>query len=182
MSKKQRDEFFPSDEEDEFLRVITEKAKGDLLYVATRLLEVTARYFQFRMREVITRGIYFTHTYHVEYTDKGARLILEITIPDDIIEKYKKEYAKKAKTVKKLIRSAKLRDRHYYYNKPLANIVEEEFILKETEKEQSGGENVSDGGDQDSSSKGARETKGSLEGGYYTQGPGENNRGGWWMK
>jgi len=146
-------EFAPPDEEDEFIREIMERAKGDLIYVATRILEVVARYFQFRLRELVTKGIYLTHTYHLEYKENGARLVLEITIPQDIIEKYKREYAKRAKIVKQYIRSGKHIDRYRLINKPMASIVEEETIFKEKEEKNTGGENVSDGGDQDSSPK-----------------------------
>jgi len=143
-------EFAPPTEEDEFIKEIMERAKGDLIYVATRILEVVARYFQFRLRELVTRGIYLTHTYHLEYKENGARLVLEITIPQDIIEKYKREYARKAKIVKRYIRSGRHIDRHRLINKPLASIVEEEFILKEKESEKTGGTRATNGGDQDS--------------------------------
>ena len=70
-----------------------------------------------------------------------------------LIEKYKREYAKRAKIVKQYIRSGKHIDRYRLINKPMASIVEEETIFKEKEEKNTGGENVSDGGDQDSSSK-----------------------------
>ncbi len=146
-------EFAPPDEEDEFIREIMERAKGDLIYVATRILEVVARYFQFRLRELVMKGIYLTHTYHLEYKENGAKLVLEITIPKDVIEKYKREYAKRAKIVKQYIRSGKHIDRYRLINKPMASIVEEETIFKEREKDQLGEENGSSKGDQAPSSK-----------------------------
>lgn len=153
MVKQPPKEFAPPDEEDEFIREIMERAKGDLIYVATRILEVVARYFQFRLRELVTKGIYLTHTYHLEYKENGARLVLEITIPQDIIEKYQKEYAKRAKIVKQYIRSGKHIDRYRLINKPMASIVEEETIFKEEEEKNTGEKNGSRKGDQAPCSK-----------------------------
>ncbi|RLC76722.1 MAG: hypothetical protein DRJ03_28080 [Chloroflexi bacterium] len=153
MVDKPPKEFAPPNEEDEFIREIMERAKGDLIYVATRILEVVARYFQFRLRELVTKGIYLTHSYYLEYKENGAKLVLEITIPKDIIEKYQREYARRAKIVKQYIRSGKHIDRYRLINKPMASIVEEETIFKKEEEKNTGEKDDSRKGDQALGSK-----------------------------
>ena len=114
--------------EDEFVDTIVQRAKGDILYVVTRLAEVVVRYFQFRVRELVRIGLYVRHSYEVEYGDNEVRVMLRIVVPEDIIEKFKKEYTKRAKYIQKLIRSARIRDRHYYETRSF------EEILLESEK------------------------------------------------
>lgn len=119
--------------DDEFVRHIMERAKGDIMYVITRLAEVTIRYFQFRARELVRLGIYIRHSYEVEYRDNEVIVVFRIAVPEEVIRKYQEEYGRRAKYVHKLMRSARIRDRHYYS----ARGVEEE-LLDSSQKEESG--------------------------------------------
>ncbi len=99
-------------EEDEFVKEFMERAKYDLLYVVTRLLEITARYFQFRVRDVVARGLTFTHTYNIRYEDNRVILTLEVEVPQELIDKYAKRYGEMAKIVRRIMRHGRVTDRY----------------------------------------------------------------------
>jgi len=109
--------------EDELVEKIIELARGDLLYIANRLIEITVRYFQFRIREIVRRGFYFSYDTRVDYKDNEVIATLKVIIPEDIMKRYEEEYRKRAKYIKKLIRNARIRDRHYYETRSFEEIL-----------------------------------------------------------
>lgn len=120
--------------DDKFIETIVQRAKGDLLYVATRLAEVTIRYFQFRARELVRVGFYFKHSYEVEYKDNEIIVVFRISIPEDLLNKYKEEYGKRAKYIRKITRSARVWDRYMYETRNFEDL-EGETILREKEED-----------------------------------------------
>lgn len=99
-------------DEDEFVREFMERARYDLLNVATRIMEVVARYFQYRVREVLAQGLTFTYTHRVEYSDRSVRVVMEILIPDELLERYMESYGRMAKIVRSIMRRGKIVDRY----------------------------------------------------------------------
>jgi len=69
-----------------FIESDTEKeAKADLIYLIERLLSITKRYFEFRVRELTDRGLLFNYSYNVEKFWDGVRLTIDIRFGKDLV-------------------------------------------------------------------------------------------------
>jgi len=69
-----------------FLEPDTEKeAKADLISIIERLLGITARYFEFRIRELTDKGLLFNYSYNLEKFWDGVKLTIDIRFGKDAV-------------------------------------------------------------------------------------------------
>jgi len=60
-----------------------EQSKYDFVYVAEKILNITARYFEFRMTEYTQKGVMFNYTYKLDKRWNGVGLTIDIEFPKD---------------------------------------------------------------------------------------------------
>jgi len=124
-------EFFKEASKDEILDLVyelfvegeTEKeARADLLCVTEKLLGITVRYLEFRIRELTDRGLLLNHSYSLEKFWDGIKLTLEIKFGKDTVMDLAKwlEYIKKGRMSDAQVKKTLLR--------------RADFVSKETEE------------------------------------------------
>ena len=96
-----------------------ETVRSEVLFILTRVLEITYRFFQYRVRELLVRGIELqtSSSSRITLTDYGAPKIIfkiELTLPEHFWRRYIESYAEYVSKVRKLMRSARIKDRHKY--------------------------------------------------------------------
>ncbi len=121
---------FGQNADDRFVQRFIERAKYDLIYVAMRVLEITARYFQFRMREIVARGLAMPHNYNIRYEDNKVIMVLEVEVPRELVEKYARSYGEMAKIVRKIIRTARIVDRYKSRSRTFEDLEGVEFDVE----------------------------------------------------
>jgi len=62
-----------------------EQAKYDFVYVAEKILNITARYFEFRMSEYTQKGVMFNYNFKIDKRWNGVSLTIDIEFPKDQI-------------------------------------------------------------------------------------------------
>jgi len=60
-----------------------EQATYDFVYVAEKILNITARYFEFRMTEYSQKGVMFNYNFKIDKRWNGVSLIIDIEFPKD---------------------------------------------------------------------------------------------------
>lgn len=77
---------------EEFLRLVyqvlddeasKQQAHLDMIDVAEKLLHITARYFEFRIREYTARGVIFSYDFNYEKRWDGVSLTINVRFPKD---------------------------------------------------------------------------------------------------
>ena len=100
------------DEDNEFVAAMMEKARHDLLYVASRVIEITTRYFQWRVREMMSRGFPFHHSYNMKIEGNRIIAVLELEVPEELVERFARHYGFLARMVRQISRNYRRADRY----------------------------------------------------------------------
>ena len=85
-----------------------------MLAIIKRQADIIARYTDFRMQEVMIRGIIVDYTVRREFTLDGMKLIIEFKVPDFMFEYVRRRRQEYFKRRDKILREARKDDRYKY--------------------------------------------------------------------
>ena len=95
-----------------------ERALIDIRMLIERQLEIVARYFQFKFKELTYLGLPLSYNVNFGFDSQEdgevARLICEVAIPHNVIEKIGIIYKERFKDIKRRLRHLRKVDRYKY--------------------------------------------------------------------
>lgn len=99
---------------EEALTEVKENVKQEILELVTKELETVSRYFQFRMRTVLNKGLPLSHAYRLEYDDNKVTLVLSVEIRDELLSEISEELLRLLRKARKENRRSMSREKRRF--------------------------------------------------------------------
>jgi len=81
---------------------IREWVKELLLFTLIREMEITSRYFQFRMKDLVARGVPVYYSQDMKMDGLKVKLVLSVEVPEDAVRNITKAELKKYRRLEKM--------------------------------------------------------------------------------